>query len=182
MTSPRKTHQIFVPAILRHLGQIFSGRDKYARCSDFWTQVQMSNKCFSLQEDGEIENLYTSSLKFSLYDKNLHLNLHKNHFSYIKNIKTHGRKFKCSKCQYLTEVITCTTCTKICSQEIKEYLGGKSDPRLDTVFDKLEKLHICITDREYHFVSVFDFEAMQVKRISKFAWVRYTLHPYPGNC
>ena len=53
----------------------------------------------------------------------------------------------------------------MCTPGIREvYLGGKFDAHLDTVFDKLLIIDIFVpaSDRYYEFVSVFDYEAIQV--------------------
>ena len=86
--------------------------------------------------------------------------------SYITNINQFGKKFKCKECAFIfQDKSNFNRHIKLCSPGIKEiYKGGKFDAHLETIFERLDKIGINVpqTDRYYDFVSVFDFEAIQV--------------------
>ena len=135
--------------------------------------IEICFKCminvYTLHEDGTIEAIYVSSLK-SL-DNPLYLNLNGNHFSYISNIRTYGKKYKCSECNRIFDrANNFQRHLKRCKTDIEEiYLGGKFDASHENIFEKLEKIGIYVPeiDRYYDFISVFDFEAIQVPDNSK---------------
>ena len=119
---------------------------------------------YDLESNGILNVIYLSPLKF----KNpMYVNLHEFHFSYISNFKAFAQKFKCPDCgRIFDRNNNLTRHMKICSTGVKEiYPGGKFDASHETIFDKLHKLGIEIPERDryYKFVSVFDFEAVQIK-------------------
>ena len=128
--------------------------------------IEIEFKCsinvYSMKENGDIEMLYLSPLNFNV----MHVNLFKNHFSYITNINLFAKKFKCFKCDRISNnKANFNKHVELCTPGIREvYLGGKFDAHLETVFEKLEKFDIFVPKSEqyYEFISVFDFEAIQV--------------------
>ena len=186
---PYADNLCFFRCVAFHHGLPFRGLEKYTKylCQEFEKirgksfqhgvtifdipSFEIHFKCpvnvYNLQENGEIDLIYQSSLKFSSYDKTMYLNLHKNHFSYIKDISCYGKKYKCMKCQKIcNRTDNLDRHVKKCSDEVKEiFIGGKYDAKLETVFHKLEKIGIYVDDRAYNFVSTFDFEAMQIPEV-----------------
>ena len=125
-------------------------------------EFKLSINVYAMQHNGVVEILYISPLKYPI----VHVNLHKSHFSYITNINQFGKKFKCQECDRIFDnKANFNRHVKLCVPGIREiYLGGKFDAHLDTVFEKLEKIGIIVptSDRYYDFVSVFDYEAIQI--------------------
>ena len=107
-----------------------------------------------------------------IYDSTMRLNLSGNHLSLISNFDVFCHKFKCDKCDQLFDkgfrfnrhVKTCTEITK------KVYPGGIFTQK-PTIFNKLEKIGICIpkTDRMFPFFACYDFESF------------FTKNDLPGN-
>ena len=121
---------------------------------------------YSLKESGAVEVEYISPLDLSSTEKIMYLNLYEKHFSYISDIGKYGKKYKCPECDRIFDRNNnFNRHVKICKPGIREvYLGGKFDAHHDSIFDKLEKIGISVkeSDRYYKFVSVFDYEAIQV--------------------
>ena len=127
---------------------------------------------YSLQEeDGIAEVVYISPLDLSSPDGVMYLNLYEKHFSYISDFQKYGKKYKCPQCdRILNRRDNLNSHVKICKPGIREvYLGGKFDAHHDTVFDKLEEIGIMIKEshRYYKFISVYDYESIQVPDESK---------------
>ena len=57
---------------------------------------------YSLNENGHAEIVYLSKLSYSP----MHLNLFKNHFSYIKKMKTFAKRFDCQMCDRIFNRVT----------------------------------------------------------------------------
>ena len=123
---------------------------------------------YNLDENSALNILYLSPFNF----KNpMYVNLYINHFSYITDFRQFAQKFKCPDCNRIFDRSdNLKQHMKTCSTGVKEiYPGGKFDASHETIFDKLYKLGINVPekDRYYEFVSVFDFEALQVRDDTK---------------
>ena len=117
---------------------------------------------YTLNKDGTVDVIYLTTRT----GKPLYMNLYEKHFSYISKIDSYGKNFRCSECDRIfNRPNNLKRHMKTCQTEVTElYTGGKFDASLETVFDKLEKIGIVVPeeDRYYKYVSVFDFEAIQV--------------------
>ena len=117
----------------------------------------------SLKEDGSADVIYLSRLN----GKPMHLNLYKNHFSYIHKFDTFAKRYQCGLCdRVFNQSCNLKTHSKVCCTEQEEvYIGGKFH-RDQTIFERLEKegFHTQEEDRYYPFISVFDYEAIQVPK------------------
>lgn len=97
------------------------------------------------------------------YPSTLYLNLHKNHFSYIKNMKTYSKSFVCSRCgKYWKHVGMLHRHEKTCEAKVRfKFPGGVfSNPK--TIFELLEEEGITIPEdlKFFPFHATFDFECM----------------------
>ena len=119
-----------------------------------------------LGDNGTTNVLYLSHLSFTA----VHLNLYKNHFSFIKNINTYTKRFQCDTCDRIFDRSDyLMKHQNVCSTEIPEsYSGSKLRPS-ETIFDMLEKVGIVVPkeDRFYPYISVFDYESILRKEDSK---------------
>ena len=112
----------------------------------------------------------------------MHLNLFQNHFSYIKNFSTFAVRYKCQLCDRIfNRSDNLQRHVMTCSNDVKEvYVGGKYKPK-ETIFQLLEKEGYVVPkeDRYYKFVSVFDYESVQIKNeeTSKGRFIKYTHQP-----
>ena len=117
---------------------------------------------YTLKEDKSVDTIYISPLRGTT----LYLNLYEKHFSYISNLRAYSSNYKCDDCdRHFQRSDHLQQHLKKCQTGIKEvYRGGKFDASLDTVFDKLAKIGIFVPeeDRYFEYISVYDFEAMQV--------------------
>ena len=97
----------------------------------------------------------------------MHLNLYENHFSFIKKFESYAKKFTCKLCDRVFDrADNLKRHSKECCTEQEEiYVGGKFH-RDQTIFERLEEegFQIPEEDRYYPFVSVFDYEALQVPK------------------
>ena len=104
---------------------------------------------YSLNQDESADVIYLSRLP---YDP-MHINLYKNHFSYISNFKAYAKKFECHMCQRIfnrPENLKRHTET-CCTDKEEVYIGGKF--RQDkTLFERLEQEGINIPEL---FLSLF---------------------------
>ena len=118
---------------------------------------------YSLNEDGQADVIYLSRLKFTP----MHVNLYKNHFSYIKNFNTFAKRFACQMCETIFDrADNLNTHVKICCTEQEEVFIGGKHKKDRTVFERLELAgyDIAREDRYCPYISCFDFEALQVPR------------------
>ena len=118
---------------------------------------------YSLNQNGSADVIYLSRLP---YDP-MHINLYKNHFSYISNFKAYAKKFECHICQIIfNKPGNMRRHAETCRTDKEEvYIGGKFR-RDKTLFERLEDEGIYIPEehRFYPFVSVFDYESLQVRQ------------------
>ena len=118
---------------------------------------------YLLAEDGSADIIYLSRIPY----EPMHINLYKNHFSYITKFKTFAKQFQCQMCdRVFDQACNLKRHVDICCTEKEEiYVGGKFR-QSDTIFERLKKEGIDIPqeDRFYPFISVFDYEALQVPR------------------
>lgn len=116
---------------------------------------------YLLNEDGSADIIYLSRLQTIP----MHINLYKNHFSYICNFKTYAKRFECNMCNRIFDRSdSLKKHIEVCCTEKEEvYIGGKFK-RDETIFERLEKEGYVINeeDRYYPFITVFDYEALQV--------------------
>ena len=139
---------------------------------------KVSINIYNLKEDGSCDIEYLSRLDYPP----IYLNLYGKHFSYIKNFSTYAKRYKCLMCERIfDQACNLKTHTKTCSNEVKEvYVGGKFKPK-ETIFDWLAKegYDVPEEDRYYKFISVYDYEAIQVKNEEtlKGRSIRYTHQP-----
>ena len=117
---------------------------------------------YCLNESGTVDTLYLSTQS----GIPLYINLYENHFSYISRIQSYGKNFRCEECDRIFNRSTdLNRHMKTCRTEVEHvFRGGKFDPSLRNIFEKLEQAGIFVPEEEryYEFVSVFDFEAIQV--------------------
>ena len=106
------------------------------------SHIPLLETCFStainvynLKEDKSVEVIYLSRLSFP-GQKTMHLNLYKNHFSYISKISSYAKKYQCNMCDRIFDrADSLKAHVNTCSTEIEEiYVGGKFKPK-ETVFD-----------------------------------------------
>ncbi|KAL5262624.1 hypothetical protein ACHWQZ_G008128 [Mnemiopsis leidyi] len=117
---------------------------------------------FSQNENGATENVFRTLKE----DNVMHIHLHKEHFSYIKNLKLFSHSFRCGKCNKLFPTLfrqrrhsaTCEAATR------DIYVGGAFEPNR-TIFDKLEDFGIVIPSdlRFYPYRACFDIECALVR-------------------
>ena len=96
----------------------------------------------------------------------MHLNLYENHFSFINNFSTYAKRFQCEQCKRtFTDARNLNRHRKTYSTEIEEvYISGKFKTN-ETIFERLYRvmgINVAEEDRYYKFVSVYDYEAIQV--------------------
>ena len=78
---------------------------------------------YNLKEDGCADIIYLSHLPY----KPMHINLFKNHFSYITNFKAYAKKYQCNMCDRIfNRSDNLKRHTETCCTDQEEiYLGGK---------------------------------------------------------
>lgn len=181
---PYRDNKFFLRCLSIHNGHIISSLERQA--NKLQTQVESKTKknydgvnlsdipeiervfeisinIYSLQEDGKAFTIYVSKLKYQV----LYLNLYKNHFSFIKNIRMFSKMFQCDNCQLVfTRNNSFNRHIKLCSSSKKEVFPGNKYQQNETVFEKLGKegYFIQLEDRYYEYISCFDFEAILVPR------------------
>ena len=148
--------------IENHTGQSFKNGVNLSHIPAFEVFFKVSINIYSLQEDGSCEVVYLSRLSYS----SMYLNLYKTHFSFISKIDSYSKRYQCMMCESIFDrVDNLKRHTRVCCTDIKEsYNGGKLKPP-ETIFDWLEKegINVPKEDRFYKFVSVYDYEAIQIK-------------------
>ena len=117
---------------------------------------------FSQNENGTTETIFRTLKE----DNVMHMNLYKEHFSYIKDLKLFSRSFRCGKCNKLFPTFyrqrrhsaTCDAATR------DIYVGGAFESNR-TIFDKLEDFGIDIPSelRFYPYRACFDIECALVR-------------------
>ena len=125
-------------------------------------KYQVSINVYELKEDGSADVVYLSRLNY----RPMHLNLYESHFSYINNFMTYAQRFQCLQCKRtFNQTCNLNRHAKTCCTEIKEvYVGGKFKTN-ETIFERLHRvmgINVPEVDRYYKFVSVYDYEAIQV--------------------
>ena len=148
--------------IENHTGQSFKNGVNLNHIPAFEVFFKVSINIYSLQEDGSCEVVYLSRLSYS----SMYLNLYKGHFSFISKIDSYSKRYQCMMCESIfNRARNLNAHTRVCCTDIKEsYNGGKLKPP-ETLFVWLEKegINVPKEDRFYKFVSVYDYEAIQIK-------------------
>ena len=128
------------------------------------TCFKVAINVYELQEDKTAKATRISNLEYK-QDHVMHLNLYKDHFSYIKKFKSYAKKFTCPNCtRILNQSCHLLRHAKKCRSEVEEvYKGGKYRIK-KTVFELLDALGINVpeNDRFDPYFVVYDFEALQV--------------------
>jgi hypothetical protein len=136
----------------------------------FAKDIDKFEECFEVNVNifiiDENEVVIPKFKSLNRYFNTINLNLFENHLSYITNMDTYSKKFKCIKCQKLfggqsnlkRHATTCSDATKYV------YPGGFFSVNKN-IFDELEEIgvHVDEIDRLYKWFIVFDFEALLVK-------------------
>ena len=125
-------------------------------------KYNVSVNVYSLKENGDADILYLSRLNY----RPMHVNLYENHFSYINNFEQFATRYQCHDCdRTFNRTNNLKTHAKACCTEIEEiYVGGKFKTN-DTIFERLYRvlgIDVPECDRYYKYLSVYDFEAIQV--------------------
>ena len=96
----------------------------------------VSVNVYSLGEDGSADIIYLSKLPY----EPMHINLYRNHFSYITKFKTYAKRFQCQMCDRIfNEPCNLKKHVKTCCVEKEEiYVGGKFRQN-DSIFERFEK-------------------------------------------
>ena len=83
----------------------------------------VSVNVYSLGEDGSADIIYLSKLPY----EPMHINIYRNHFSYITKFKTYAKRFQCQMCDRIFDrVDNLKYHVKTCCVEKEEiYVGGK---------------------------------------------------------
>ena len=95
----------------------------------------------------------------------LYLNLHRNHFSYIKNIEAYAKAYVCPKCDACFDRFSNCKRHSCNPEKTSKYVfkGGVFEPP-PTIFSKLAKVGIVVGDdqarRYYEYVITYDIECM----------------------
>ena len=110
------------------------------------------------------ENGCCKSIRKSLYrhDKTLNLNRYSNHVSYIKDMKSYCRKFKCVNCSKLFRTsYLCKIHSQKCAKQSRYVFPGSFMAQKLNVFEKLSYYGIHVAeDLRYHdFYATYDMES-----------------------
>ena len=158
----------------KHTGKSFNDGVSISHIPALEVYFQAAINIYSLQENGSCDVIYLSQLPY----RPMYINLYDKHFSYIHDINKYSKRYQCMMCERIfNHVRSLKKHSDICCTEIEEsYNGGKLRP-VETIFDWLEKEEINIPENEryYKFVSVFDYESIQVEdeRVVKGRDIRY---------
>ena len=134
--------------------------------------VQIEN-CFSF-------NVYVYALEWKeqavakivqrsrhLFSSTINLNLHENHFIYVKSMQMYTGRFVCPRCSEIwTENKNYHRRIRTCEFEVKhKYVGGVYHTPL-TIFERLNEVGIHVPEEDHYFPfrAPFDFEAYFSKR------------------
>ena len=97
------------------------------------------------------------------YPRTLYLNLHKDHFSYIKNLKMYSKSYRCSKCgKYWKHAGKLHRHELTCEAKTRRHFPGNAYNVPPTVFEELddEGIHVAKDLRFFKYFATFDFESM----------------------
>ena len=78
-------------------GSSFDNGVQISHIPDIERIFEVSVNVYSLNENGQADIIYLSRLKFPP----MHLNLYKNHFSYINNFNKFAKRFECQICEVI---------------------------------------------------------------------------------
>ena len=123
----------------------------------------VSINVYNLKEDGVADTVYLSGFN---YEK-MHLNLYKEHFSYISKFTSYAKRYVCSECEYIFEHSRdLAKHLKTCNKEKEDIFRGGKLWRDWTIFERLEEdgYDIPPEGRFYKYTSSLDFESILVKR------------------
>jgi len=91
----------------------------------------------------------------------LYLNLHGNHFSYIKDLKSYNKSYCCARCgKFWKHVGKLHRHELTCEGKVKHAFPGKTYKTSKTVFDELEDIGVTVPDnlRYLPYREAFDLE------------------------
>ena len=118
---------------------------------------------YELIADGIEHTAKAVYVSTSTHESTMHMNLYKNHLSFIANFNTYAKRWKCRCCDKLFRQIchflrhekTCTGATKL------KFPGGYWCQR-PGIFERLEQHGVCVPreHRIYKMFACFDFEAI----------------------
>ena len=125
---------------------------------EVWLETNIT--IFSIDEDSCAHLISRSHRRF---ESTLFLNLYKNHFSYITNIKKYCKCFRCGKCDRLFRShYKLKVHTRRCNRNVRYIFPGGAYKTPPTIFQQLEEIGVVVPDQDRHFpyFATFDFECI----------------------
>ena len=113
-----------------------------------------------MSPDRSVQTVYKTVAE---YEDTMHVNLYKDHFNLITNVKLYSRKFKCKHCMTLFKTnYLLMRHERTCSSMTKFVFPSGAYKTFKSVFQELEELGISVpeSDRYYDYFMVYDLEAV----------------------
>ena len=145
-----------------HTGKSFKAGVNIENLPALEVYFKVSIDVYKLDESGNADVIRLSKLDYPT----LRLNLHGNHFSYIKDFTKYAKKYTCLTCRRIfNQSGHLKRHAKECTIEVKEYYKGGKYRQKKTLFDDLEQISIDVPEnlRFCPWFTVFDMESIQVQ-------------------